>query len=353
MKSLILHVGPPKCGSSSVQRFFKNHKKPFVEKSQFVRLDGSTVQQLEQGKLTTEIRKALKLKGHVILSHEALFIKPEALRTIVKLATERVPEIRLIGYSRRSSSFMLSAYHQWGFRNPKVVQPVNQVLRENDIDPSQFLGFERQLIASIIKDFDFGSTPVMDWNKSYGHLEDLLSFAPVKMKVGFLPVPGSAPNLILDFSRKAGLSLKKRYHQVKLQSNPGFNSHLTEFVNNAVVQQREVPGPHDDNDFFHQVSAFLPSPLEVSPSFTELLKNYIDTYFYPSHQEFCRKYQLNTDYFKVSGNPSKELVLEAIQKEMQTRLKEHRMTHVYREVMAITMEAFYKYARQRPFPKSV
>ncbi|MGB0177031.1 MAG: hypothetical protein ACPF9D_07690 [Owenweeksia sp.] len=348
MNSLVIHIGPPKCGSSSIQHFLSSYKRPFTERTRFIKLNGSSiVNDLSRDKenipFNKLLAKNLKFKGCLILSHESLFLKPEAIRKIALLTSSEVSQILITGYSRRQSDFVLSAYNQWGFRNPEVVKRMKSTLLQNHIDPLQFLGFERQLIASILNDFNQDKPPVMDWNRSYVHIEELVSsFNNTDVRAGILPGKGSSRSLIQHFSKMANLTLRERYKSVDRKKNVRFNTYLTEAVNNAAGMDLDIPDLHSNNDFFRNTADSFSGELE-GREFLSRLKDYTDAYFHKSNMAFCRKYDLNEEYFKVSGNYSHEEILEVIKQEEQKRIKDNTMIRKYRQISGMLAEAFYKY----------
>ena len=154
MSKLVIHVGPGKCGSSSIQGFFKRRKRPCVQKTRFIKLDKTEILKLdheipEESAVTAFTRllsNNLNRCDILILSHELLFECPYAIKNICKISTDLVSSIVIIGYSRRQSDFLVSAYHQWGFREQDRVKEDIDALIDLELDPILFIGLERHLI---------------------------------------------------------------------------------------------------------------------------------------------------------------------------------------------------------------
>ncbi len=172
VNKLILHVGPGKCGSSSIQNFFLQHKNTCIEKINFVFLDPKEIAKINSAEpskdsanyFTQLIKSSIERNSVIILSHEIFFNKPSAIKNICAIAKNitGIDEILIIGYSRRQSEFMVSAYSQWLFRSPERIQEIKSTMRNIGIEPTQFSGLERQLIGSIINDF---VTTQPDWQR--------------------------------------------------------------------------------------------------------------------------------------------------------------------------------------------
>ena len=115
MSNLVIHVGPGKCGSSSIQRLFKSRRRPCVQKTRYIKLDKIEILKLnheipEESAVTAFTRLlSNNLNGCdvLILSHEFLFRCPYTIKNICKISTDLVSSISIIGYSRRQSDFLV------------------------------------------------------------------------------------------------------------------------------------------------------------------------------------------------------------------------------------------------------
>jgi len=359
MKILILHVGPGKCGSSSIQHFFKIHKNPCLQEMEFILLNPQTINELnsedviQDAEFSAFLDKNFSSNNILILSHEYLFQCPHAIKNICSLSNEKVTEILIVGYSRPQSGFLISTYSQWLFRSKKRVEEVKKVILNEGINPLVFTGLERQLIASIINDFhsarQLNNQLILDWNKSYHVIEKIISDFKVKIKPGVLPNENSTINLIEDFCEKANLTLRENLKNLTaLKSNTKFNDCLIESIYNAVEFDLQVPGPHVDNQLVRRVSNMIKSNkksrihiqdfMKKNENFLALLKQYVDSYFLPSNIEFCAKYGIDKNYFHCSDQYSKNQMIRMIKKEEKKRISDNSMTNFYKELSGIMAE---------------
>ncbi|MFH4964307.1 hypothetical protein V8G69_04825 [Gaetbulibacter sp. M235] len=349
MKTLIIHVGPPKCGSSSIQQFFETYKNPCAQKTRFVMLNPQMINSLNSNNKIDNtdfinlLDKNLENNDSLILSHESLFIKPYAIKNICSLSSNKVSKIIIIGFSRKSSDFVVSEYNQWGFRNPYVCKLTKKIMLENEINPLHFYGIERHLISSILNDFNLLTSQEMDWGKSYGQIEKLVTPYKVKMRAGILSNRNSSETLIQDFCNKADLTLQDKYKSIDIKSNTQFSSHLTESINNALEFGFKVPGPDEDNNILQDISKIINTNIDFNNTLIIPLKEYIDSYFYESNLNFCNKYGLDKSYFALSKKYSKNEILNIVRNEMQDRVTNNTMLNNYKELTGIMAEAIFHY----------
>ncbi|MEN8250742.1 MAG: hypothetical protein ABFS32_17545, partial [Bacteroidota bacterium] len=160
MSKLIFHIGPPKCGSSSIQAFFME-KSPCKEKVKFIYLNSSIIGHFNKGNLNPEndtkfnhfikkLEKALNRYDAVILSNEFFFECHTSIRNISKFSSSKT--IKIVGYSRKQSDFLLSSFSQWEFRELRTKDSILMVLKQHGINAAIFWGAEAFLIAAILSD---------------------------------------------------------------------------------------------------------------------------------------------------------------------------------------------------------
>lgn len=334
MTELVLHIGPGKCGSSSLQNFFASQKNPCFEDIGYFKPNAPEISKLncikpsESLLATFAIQLSENLIGcdTLILSHEFLFQNPYTIANIVAIATinKLVTKVFIIGYSRRQSDFLISAYSQWLFRSQDRINEVTNTLVKFGIDPVLFTGLERQLIASVINDFhsarQLSEYSILDWHNSYNTISQLVREYGVEVKCGVLPRKESDIPLLEDFCRKAGLTL---YHQnkavVQKVSNVSFNQDIVEAINNAVTLGFQVPNPHEDNDIIGFLSSKMNPMRKNSSEFLLGLKSYIDTYYFDSNILLCNQYNLDKLYFLPTERFSKSEIIDIILNEGDQR----------------------------------
>ena len=331
MPDLILHVGPGKCGSSSIQGFFASQKNPCLQKTRYKLLNPADISELNHDqpseKIMTDFTKLVSNNlrcDALILSHEFLFQCAYAVRNICNLAKNLVNKIVIVGYSRQQSDRLVSAYSQWYFRSPEIIKEVSEVLNTLEIDPVLFSGLERHLIASIVNDFysvrQVFKHNIMDWFHSYENMSQLVGASGAYIRCGLLPKKDSNISLIQDFCEKCELTLRDKTKDVSNKvANLKFNKDIVEAIYNAVDFGLDMPGPHVNNSLLHHLSSMNVKTGEETSDFFLKLKSYIDTYFLDSNRHLCQKYDLNEDYFEPAERISKSDILDIIKQEGQKR----------------------------------
>ena len=287
----------------------------------------------------------------LILSHEFLFSNPYAVKNICSIAKNRVSAITIIGYSRRQSDFMVSAYSQWLFRSPNRIQEVNHILDELELDVVLFNGLERQLIASIANDFhsarQLNEYNILNWFNSYSNILHLAHESGVDIKCGVLPNKESNIDLIQDFCMKASIELPHTMgNAIRKSSNVSFNPDIIETINNAVTIDLDMPGPHEDNDLIHLLSSGMNPTIKSSSKFLSNLKSYIDTYYLESNIQLCNQYGLDEKYFKPSQSFGKPEILDIIAHEAYQRsMNKSAIIRSYQRLSAKMIELCIKLAK--------
>ena len=332
MARLILHVGPGKCGSSSIQRFFNKTNNPCEESVRYRPLIPRVITRLNDENPNPELldefedflSQALEGCDVLILSHEWLFLNPLTLGNISRLATMRSAPVCIVGYSRRQSEFVVSAYSQWWFRSAERVNEVMEVFHDCRLDPDLFTGLERQLIASIANDFHSArhltGRPSLDWSESYQRICENVDELSATVTCGVLPTRESGVSLIADFCQKSVLTprpeiLQKREEKV----NISFNPNLVEAINNAVVLGMQMPEPHEHNDVIGRLSSAMPAASVKKTDFMNHLLSYTDTYYFARNQLLCKRFGLDEDYFAVAMPLSKQEAWDSILQEERHR----------------------------------
>lgn len=358
MAKLILHVGPGKCGSSSIQQFFANQKNPCVQSTNYNLLNPREISELNHefpnksilATFTEQLLENLNRYDALILSHEYLFSCPYAIKNICCLAKNLVTKISIIGYSRRQSDFLVSAYSQWLFRSPDRINETTKILDELEIDSVLFTGLERQIIAFIANDFysaRLSECRILDWHNSYNNILQLVHKSDAVIKCGVLPNKESDISLIQDFCEKSELTLHEKVKSATLKvSNLSFNQDVVEAINNAIILGLDMPGPHESNAVIDLLSSKLSPMKKNSSEFLTNLKSYIDTYYLVSNKKLCKQYGLNETYFVPSKKFSKPEIIDMIVHEgYQRSLNKSTIIRNYRMLSAKMIELCIKLAK--------
>ena len=362
MTRLILHVGPPKCGSTSIQQFFATQERPCVQNIHYTLLDPSEISELNREQPGESILRVFtqlladNLTGCDVLiwSHEYLFECQYAIKNICSLAKNLVTEISIIGYSRRQSEFLISSYSQWGFRVPDRITEAIIVLDKIKLDRVLFSGLEQQLIVSIVNDFydyRYEEYRIFDWYNSYKGIRQLIDKTGAVVKCGVLPNKEFGNTLIHDFCEKSGLTLHYEINEMSQQIfNTSFNQDLIEGINIAVAFGLDVPGPHEHNDVLESLSNKMVKMTNHSSEFLSNLKSYIDTYFLSLNQQYCQEYGLSEAYFTPETRFSKQEILDLIIREGQQRaLNKSVAINNYRMLAARMIELCLKLTKENSY----
>ena len=327
MSQLIVHVGPPKCGSSSIQNFLE--KEPCEENVCYIKISSKKVDSFILSDFkSNQFSEFIERVNHelnnkkVIISQEYLFGNTTCIEAICNAVNTK--DIKLIGYSRRQSSYLISAFSQWEFRSHSSYKFHTAVLNNHSINPLFFTGLEGFLISVILSDFKSSlSDPryrIYDWNSSYQQLEQ--SVPDYGVVVNCLPSKSYSYNLIQDFCTQSNLSIKvKKRILSRKKDNIKFDSTLTESIHCALTNDLEIPDEHSYNYKLNSLSKKLGMSNYPQGKFLQHLSDYIDTHFFSSNRTFCRRYSIPIEEFQPSQKISKKQIHNIIFKELIRRQK--------------------------------
>jgi hypothetical protein len=328
---LVIHVGPGKCGSSSIQNFFATQKFPCIESIRYKLLNPAIIANLNSQDadkaLLNEVMEQLSVDlggcDCLILSHEFLFQNPRAVYNYCLLAKNLTEKVTIIGYCRRQSGFLISAYSQWLFRSPERIREVNSIINRLGLDPSVFTGLERQFIASIENDFysarQLSGYNILDWHGSYGNISQLTNALGVTISCGALPNKESSPSLIQDFCRRADLALHPDTEVAhRERANLSFDHSVIEAINTAIGLGIDMMGPHESNEMISLLSSLMKTTVD-SDGFISDLSSYTDWHYWSANLMFCKQYELDLEYFQPGPEISKLEILETIALENHNR----------------------------------
>ena len=328
MNWIVLHVGPEKCASSTIQDALLSNAPPFGDQLigkaltpfDVVLLDcdrpgPETISWFEQ--LIDEARPRTRDRGPakvLVLSHEALFKLDRAIPNLAEICVRHADEVAVVLYVRRQSDFLVSSFSQWLFRSPDRIAEVGQVLTANGLDPVLFWGVERHLIAAILGGWEIGRQPsghlYLDWSQSVTARAEALAPLGVSVSVGCLPRPGFEFDLIADFLDRAGVD-PASYSKGHRVSNAAYPAAIVEGVMNAIEAGHSMPDPHEANDFFGFRTNIIPDEADADGYFLSRLKSHIDTVFEDKNETFSREFNLPAGYF----TPAERIDAETIRAE--------------------------------------
>jgi len=332
MKRVIVHVGPGKCGSTSIQSFFQRNKNACIENVRYIRVKPYFLKALNcntpsQASLN-EFKEALEVEFEnydaLILSCESLFKRHFTVQHICRVSRELQANTTVIGYSRRQSRFIASAYSQWLFRSSERTQETDLAIRELNLDSTLFSGLEKQYIACIVNDFfsarQLCGRSILDWHSGYNKISALCKDSYTNVRCGTLPKSGDSISLIKDFCNKAKLTLNananESFQHVK---NPSFDPDIIEAIHNAISFDIEAPGPHEDNGVLSRLSSYMNSDQNNPPFFQSKLNAYVDSFYFESNTQLCQQHNLSIDYFSPTEIISKTEILSVLREENHQR----------------------------------
>ena len=157
-RRLAIHIGAQKCASSSLQaslRLFQNSCNNnsfsfvFLNPAQLRAASNAlTHKTKEPFQYIDRILSELKSDFSVI-SHEMLGNRPELVQAIARRALKRhgFEHIVVVGYTRLQSSYHISAFKQWFFRDRKKLRDDIAVFKDHALPWRKFSALERSLLA--------------------------------------------------------------------------------------------------------------------------------------------------------------------------------------------------------------
>ena len=171
-RRLAIHIGAQKCASSSLQtslRLFQNACKNnsfsfvFLNPAQLRAASNAlTHKTKEPFQYIDRILSELKSDFSVI-SHEMLGNRQELVQAIARRALKRhgFEHIVVVGYTRLQSSYHISAFKQWFFRDRKKLRDDIAVFKDHALPWRKFSALERSLLAMALTGKD------RNWHANY------------------------------------------------------------------------------------------------------------------------------------------------------------------------------------------
>ena len=330
MTHLILHIGPPKCGSSSIQHFLKSEWKghyrhvspPLIDlMDQNVVSDDSNL-----AEFISEVNEMLKKKNFAILSHEYFFECHRAVKFICDQV--KADRISIIGYVRPSSKLLVAAFNQWEFRNPEMSDSINEILKSNLLEPNLFLGTEAYLMAIVLDSQKLTLKPYK-WSEEFLKLESLISHDHVELIVNSLPSKNRSFDLIEDFCDKSGLA-KGSYSPDVI--NPAFSEIIVESFYRTSKEFKNRLGQHGYNHFLRKVSAEMNEVHLTTSSLFQKLCAYIDGETHSETISFSRRYNIPEEELLPDNRTEKDAVLKLIKEENNLRQSQSSLLVAYQNM---------------------
>lgn len=362
MSRIVLHVGPEKCGSSTIQNAVMHGPDPLRQLVHAELLSPPHVLQLDAEQpapdalayfhaLIRDARAAHPQKT-LILTHEMMFKMVNVLVNLAGIAQQHADEVVVIAYVRRQSDFLLSAFGQWLFRSPERIAETAEALRRQDIDPELFWGAERHLIACVLEGWHIGRQLsghlYIDWSQSIPERMAGLAGLHVPLSVGMLPRTGFDFPLVSDFLMRAGIDPAAAASYEKV-ANPAYDPYLIEGVVNAIEAGFAMPGPHEANDFLYHASALPAMAGGHDVPLMGRLKSHIDTVFEAGNTRLAARLGVPAAYFAPRERIDAATVRDDILREAALRSAEpvHLRKRNRASRAALARIAWSEFRRQR------
>jgi hypothetical protein len=332
MSRIVLHVGPEKCGSSSIQSAVMSGSGELNNLVYAMMLTPEHVLKLDSPHPAPEViahfhsliknARAAHPEKTLVLSHEMMFKMVNVLVNLSKIAREHADEVIVIAYIRRQSDFLVSSFGQWLFRSPERIAETAEILRAHKINPFLFWGVERHLIAAVLEGWHIGRQLsghlYLDWSESIPERVAALAHIDVPVSIGLLPRTGFNIPLISDFLTRASLDPKAGVTVENIR-NPSYHPSMIEGVLNAIEAGHSMPGPHEGNRFFNHYLTLENQKLKAETQIISLLKAHMDTIFEQKNARVATDFNLPSEYFMPKERIDSNTIREEILREATTR----------------------------------
>jgi len=319
-RRLVIHVGAQKCASSSLQASLRLAAQAskgalgfcFLNPAQLRNADQSLQQ--DSGNAFSYIDRVLSSESssQVVVSHEMLGNRPALVCSIAERALTHhdFDHVVISGYSRLQSSYHISAFSQWFFRDRKRLHEDLQVLSHYGLDWKQFTALERSLLALSLVGHDrnwFGN-----YQRFCGGVKNL--GGSVSVVSSHIPTRSRPYSLLAHFLSSTGLSLGlDDLAPFDVRKNLSFNQVLIHAMSAHLSalwphQQSFFPGPHEGNRWLFRVCERLAATDQLMsefdaifpPRFQQSLVGHLDSRASSSNQQYCELMSVDFNYFKPS-----------------------------------------------------
>jgi len=332
VRRLVIHVGAQKCASSSLQASLRLVSQASKGALGFCFLNPAqlrnTGQALQMGRKNAfdYIDQVLSAESssQVVVSHEMLGNRPALVCSIAEHALRHhgFDHVVISGYSRLQSSYHISAFSQWFFRDRKKLHDDLKILTDCGLDWRKFTALERSLFALSLVGQD------RSWLGNYQRFcEGVKSMGDsVTVVSSHIPTRLLPYSLLEHFLSSTGLSLEvDDLGLFDVRKNISFNHALIYAMSSHLSglrprQQSFFPGPHEGNRWLFRVCNRLSVADQLmsefdalfTPYFQQSLVGHLDSRASLSNQQYCELMSVDFDYFKPSDQavllPSDELI---------------------------------------------
>lgn len=369
MSQIVFHVGPGKCGSSTIQRslalageditksswsssIMKRARREFT----YHHIDAAKIYPLNKAAYdTTALAPFESLFSAIatdvaVFSHEVLFQMPRAVGRLVELATNMGHTTTILGYSRRQDDFIRSSFCQWLFRDKVRLQETWDVVNTAGLDPHLFSALERHIVAAVLTDFETARVlhgdKIFNWNQHYGILEKSTKPFGTSFSVGYLPSARNPFSLSEDAFSRCGITIQPTLEQNK--TNEQFSLYVIEAVAATCLSSEFEFDAHTENEMLAEMSKAFTAKTPAKEIIKDL-NAYILGAFFSDNKEFCTRFSLDPSYFEPPYEIDRSTALKKIEEE-QTRRRNfpsEQMVERERVLATMTQIAVQKFRSQK------
>ena len=315
-RKLVIHIGAQKCASSSLQASLRLYQQScqgsmefiFMNPGQLRRIDRSIAAQAAVDWTYVDRSLAATQSDQVIISHEMLGNRPALVRSLAERGLQQhgFDHVTVVGYTRLQSSYHISAFGQWYFRDRKRLRADKQTFAKHDLPWDRFSALERSLFALVLVGQDRG------WWGNYRKLRLELSDLghQVSMASNHIPTRALPYPLLANFFELAGLQANvDDLTPFDVRKNASFHPIVVHAlsVHFSTIGQREscFPGPHEGNRWLFRVCDRVDDQSSLTeqmkavfqPGFSDVLVQQINHRCSESNLRYCHKMSVDPDYF--------------------------------------------------------
>lgn len=317
-RKLVIHIGAQKCASSSLQASLRLYQQSVDGSMEFVFMNPGQLRAVDRA-LTghspvdwaylDRVLSSTRL-DQVVVSHEMLGNRPMLVRAIAERSLQQhgFQCVVVVGYTRLQSSYHISAFGQWYFRDQKRLRSDKQIFLQNDLPWELFSALERSLFALVFAGQDRG------WWGNYRKLRAEMKSVDgdVSIVSNHIPTREIPYPLLSNFFDLAGLqSSADDLSPYDVRKNASFDPVLVHAlsVHFSSIGQREscFPGPHEGNRWLFRVGDRIgedPGLLEqmetvFDPAFRHQMVQQINQRCAEKNLLYCQRMDVNPAYFQL------------------------------------------------------
>ena len=284
----------------------------FLNPAQLRSLSNALIQKAESHfQYVDRILSELKSDFSVI-SHEMLGNRPALVQAIARRAIKQhgFEHVVVVGYTRLQSSYHISAFKQWFFRDRKKLRDDISIFKNHDLPWRKFSALERSLLALALAGKD------RSWHANYKKFAAGCTTLSPQMTLASNHIPTKQrPYLLLeDFFNLSGFECGDDLSEFDVRKNVSFHPAvvhaLSSHFSSLGPRLSCFPGPHEGNRWLFRVckrlddaSVNLPKENDVfSQELSGSIVHYLDQRNYPANQEYCQLMCVDQGYFEPEKN---------------------------------------------------